>query len=67
MNQQQTMDQTPQFFVPGGDQGPSLGQPAPGFQQGFQPPQPHMNQLTNQMGAMNVGPGYGYSNQAASV
>ncbi|KAF9351886.1 COPII subunit [Mortierella sp. NVP85] len=66
MNQQQTMDQTPQFFVPGADQGPNLGQPAPGFQQGFQPPQPHMNQLTNQMGAMNVGPGYGYNNQAAS-
>jgi protein transport protein SEC24 len=56
-----------QFFVPGEKPGPNFGQPVPAYQQGLQPLagqplQPNMNQLTNQMGGMNVGSGYGFNN-----
>ncbi|KAF9093142.1 COPII subunit [Mortierella sp. AD031] len=62
-----------QFFTPGEKQGPNFGQPVPAYQQGLQPLagqplQPNMNQLTNQMGGMNVGSGYGFNNaQGASL
>ncbi|KAF9346231.1 COPII subunit [Mortierella sp. AD094] len=70
-NTLQPAGQGSQFFVPGEKQGSNFGQPAPGFQQGLQPLagqplQPNMNQLTNQMGAMNVGPGYGFNAQGSS-
>ncbi|KAF9432608.1 COPII subunit [Entomortierella beljakovae] len=61
-----------QFFVPGGGQPPTFGQPPafgqqgpgiqplPGQQLPGQPLQSNMNQLSNQMGAMNVrGSGFG--------
>ncbi|KAF8975060.1 COPII subunit, partial [Entomortierella lignicola] len=69
-NQQQSTGQG--FFVPGENQGSNFGQPAPAFQQGApplagQPLQPNMNQLANQMGSMNVGPGYGFNAQSSSL
>ncbi|KAF9171734.1 COPII subunit [Mortierella sp. AD010] len=64
-NTLQPAGQTSQFFVPGENQGSNFAQP--GFQQAQPlPGQPNMNQLTNQMGAMNVGPGYGFNTQASS-
>ncbi|KAG0009170.1 COPII subunit [Entomortierella chlamydospora] len=69
-NTLQPAGQTSQFFVPGEKQGSNFAQP--GFQQAQplagQPlaGQPNMNQLTNQMGTMNVGPGYGFNTQASS-
>ncbi|KAF9911463.1 hypothetical protein BX616_010580, partial [Lobosporangium transversale] len=66
LNQFQPVDQGSQPFVPGVDQGSNFGQPVAAYQQGLQPLagqplQPNMNQLANQMGAMNVGQGYGYN------
>ncbi|KAF9117183.1 COPII subunit [Mortierella sp. AM989] len=70
-NQSQPSGQGSQFFSPGENQGPNFGQPVPPFQQGLQPLagqplQQNVNQLTNQMGAMNVGPGYGFNSQSSS-
>ncbi|KAF9127453.1 COPII subunit [Mortierella sp. 14UC] len=66
-NQMPPGGQGSQFFTPGEKQGPNFGQPVPAYQQGLQPLagqplQPNMNQLTNQMGGMNVGSGYGFNN-----
>ncbi|KAG0272408.1 COPII subunit [Linnemannia exigua] len=66
-NQMPPGGQGSQFFTPGEKQSPNFGQPVPAYQQGLQPLagqplQPNMNQLTNQMGGMNVGSGYGFNN-----
>ncbi|KAG0302796.1 COPII subunit [Dissophora globulifera] len=71
--QPQQLNQGSQFFVPGENQGSGMVQPVPAYQQGLQPLagqplQPNMAQLSNQLGAMNVGsgPGYGFSGQGTS-
>ncbi|ORZ09707.1 protein transporter SEC24 [Lobosporangium transversale] len=56
----QPVTQGSQYFVPVENQQPTFNQPVPTYQQGFHPPQPNVNQLTNQMGTMNVtGGGFG--------
>ncbi|KAG0367346.1 COPII subunit [Gamsiella multidivaricata] len=64
MNSMQPAIQGSQFFVPGEKQASAFGHPVPAYQQGLQPHpgqplQPNVNQLSSQMGAMNVSGGYG--------